>query len=151
MEKVRGMISVEFLSAQRGERPVRSNPLDLVALLALGEWAMAAQLILENPQLSEAGGGVLHLMAQRNDIKAVKWLLERNADPNARWADGDVELTPLHLAAARGHADVVRVLLAGGADVTIRDTKHGAEAIGWARYFKQPEIVKILEDHAAGH
>jgi ankyrin repeat protein len=150
MEKIRAMISAEFISAQRGGRPVRSNPLDLVALLALGEWEMAARLTRENPQLIEAGGGVLHLMAQRNDIAAVKWLFERGADPNARWADGDVEVTPLHLAAARGHADVVRLLLQTGADPTIRDSKHDGDAIGWANHFRQWKIVRILAAHLEG-
>jgi Ankyrin repeat len=59
-------------------------------------------------------------------------------------------VTPLHLAAAEGHAEVVRLLLAAGADPTIRDSKHDGDAAGWAEYGRVPpapnrqEIVEIL-------
>jgi ankyrin repeat protein len=43
-----------------------------------------------------AAHGVLHLMAKRNDVAVVRWLLEHGADPNARWAHWDAEVTPLH-------------------------------------------------------
>ena len=61
-------------------------------------------------------------------------------------------MTPLHLAAAQGHADVVRMLLAAGADPAIRDSKHDNDAIGWAEYGRVPpaanwrEIVQLLEE-----
>jgi hypothetical protein len=31
-----------------------------------------------------ASAGVLHMMGKRNDLAAVKWLLDHGADPNAR-------------------------------------------------------------------
>ena len=151
MEKIAAMAAAELIDAERGHRQAHAEPLDLLALLALGDFDRADRLLRANPTLIAPSGGVLHLMAKRNDRAAVKWLLDRDADVNGMWPHWDAEVTPLHLAAREGHADVVRMLLAGGADVTIRDTKHDAEAIGWARYFKQPEIAKILEDHAAGH
>lgn len=55
-------------------------------------------------------------MAKRNAVAGVKWLLDHDADPNARWSHWDAELTPLHLAASQGHAEVVRLLLSAGAD-----------------------------------
>jgi hypothetical protein len=51
----------------------------------------------------------------------------------------------LHLAAAQGHAEVVRALNAG-ADPEIRDTKHAADALGWAEFFKKSHIVQLLRD-----
>jgi hypothetical protein len=42
---------------------------------------------------------------------------------------------------------MVRRLLAAGADPSIRDSMHNGDAIGWAEYFRQPEIVQILKDH----
>jgi len=55
-------------------------------------------------------------------------------------------VTPLHLAIlGGGHGDVVRALLAAGADPTIRDTKHDSDALGWAEFFKHEEIVQILK------
>jgi ankyrin repeat protein len=144
MEKIRAMISAELTSAVRGNRPPRGEPMDLVALLALAEWDTAAQLLHQNAGLTEPSGGVLHLLAKRNDVAAVKWLLDHGADPNGRWAHWDAEVTPLHLAASQGHADIVRVLLAAGADPRIPDSKHDSDAIGWAGHFQRPEIVQIL-------
>jgi ankyrin repeat protein len=132
--------------------------MDVVAILALGDWETAARLTRENPNLIEKGGaaaGVLHIITKRDDVRAVKWLLDNGADPNARWGHWDAEVTPLHLAAAQGHADVVRLLLAAGADPAIRDSKHDGDAIGWAEYGRVPqsprwqEIVEILKAHAA--
>jgi hypothetical protein len=42
----------------------------------------------------------------------------------------------------------VRLLLAAGANPTIRDSKHDSDAIGWAEFFRQPEIVQVLKEHA---
>jgi ankyrin repeat protein len=84
----------------------------------------------------------------------VRWLLEQGADPNDRWSHWDAEVTPLHLAAAQGHAEMVRLLLAAGADPSIRDSKHDGDAVGWAEFGRVPpapnwqEIVQILQASA---
>lgn len=148
MERIRAMTSAELTSAVRGHRAPRGAPMDLVALLALGDWDTAARLLRESAGLIEPRGGVLHLMSKRNDTAAVKWLLAHGADPNGLWAHWDADVTPLHLAASQGHAAIVRLLLAGGADASIRDSKHDSEPIGWAEHFERPEIVRILQEHS---
>ena len=125
---------------------------DLFTALALGDWETAGRLLRENPGAAQPGGanaGVLHLMAKRGDVGAVKWLLDHGVDPNARWNHWDAELTPLHLAVLAGHADVVRLLLDAGADPHIHDSKHDSDAIGWAEFFHRQDIVQIIETHAA--
>ncbi len=152
MEAIRAMTSAELDSAARGQRQPRGGPMDLVASLALKDWETAAQLTRENPELIERGrakGGVLHLMAKRNDITAVKWLLDHGADPNALWSHWGADVTPLHLAAMQGRVEVVRLLLAAGADPRIHDSMHDSDVIGWAEFFKKPDIVRILEDYTA--
>lgn len=52
--------------------------------------------------------------AVKGDAQAVKLLLDRGADVNAKDSDGRTALTE---AAFYGHAEVVKVLLAGGADI----------------------------------
>jgi hypothetical protein len=145
MEKIRALTSSELVSAERGNRPPRIRMMDLVAAVALGDWETAAKLLSGNPTL--IGPGVLHLMAKRNNAVAVEWLLDHGADPNARWAHWEAEVTPLHLAASQGHAESVRLLLNGGADPSIRDSLHDADAIGWAEFFRRPGIVQILKAH----
>jgi hypothetical protein len=86
-------------------------------------------------------------MAQRNDIAAVTWLLARGADVNGLWSSGGADVTPLHLAASRGHKEMVNLLLAAGADTKIRDSLHEGDAAGWAEHFQQPEIVRILNEY----
>ena len=148
MEAIRTMTMAELTSAERGDRPSRAGPLDLVASLALGDRETAARLVHDNPALLRSGGA-LHLLAKRNDVPAVTWLLDHGADPNARWAHGDAEVTALHMAARSGGAEVARLLLAAGADLRIRDSQHDSDAIGWAEYFRRPEIRQLLEAHAA--
>lgn len=126
--------------------------MDLLSAVALSDWETAARLLRDDPRSIESGGasaGVLHLMAKRNHVAGVKWLLDSGADPNARWSHWDAEVTPLHLAAWQGHADTVRLLLDAGADPGIRDSKHDGDAMGWARHGGRLEVVRILEAHAA--
>ena len=146
MERIRAMVMAEMVSADRGHRPPRGTSLDLVALLSLRDLDQAVRLLRANPQLLEASGGALHILAERNDLPAVEWLLENGADVNARWSSSGAMVTPLHLAAARGHAALVRALLAAGADPTIRDSMHNSDPRGWAEYFQKPEIVQIIRE-----
>jgi ankyrin repeat protein len=117
MDAIRAMTKAEIASADRGHRPSRGGPMDLVA--------------------------------KRDDVRAVKWLLDHGADPNARWGYASAEGTALHMAVWAGCAEVVRLLLDAGADPLVRDREHDADATGWAEYFGRSEIHEILTAHAA--
>ncbi len=122
---------------------------DLFTMLALGDWAAAERILGENPGVVDPGGasfGVLHLMSKRNNVAAVKWLLEHKADPNALWTHWDAKVTPLHMATMEHHTDIVRTLLDAGADPLIRDSKFDSDAIGWAEFFRRTDIVQMLRD-----
>jgi ankyrin repeat protein len=132
------------------ETLTRHGAIDLFGALALGDEATAARLRGGN----RPSAGTLHLVAKRGDVRAVRWLLDRGADPNARWGHWDAEVTPLHLAAAQGHMEVVRLLLDAGADPSIRDSKHDGDARGWAESGRVPpapqwrEIALLLEERS---
>jgi hypothetical protein len=53
--------------------------------------------------------------------------------------------TALHHAAGEGKDDLVRLLLALGADPEVRDRRFGATPLGWARHFARPGSVTLLE------
>jgi ankyrin repeat protein len=148
MEAIRAMTAAELESAARGDRPARAGAMDLVAALALQDLDTAEHLVRANPGLIERGqakGGALHMLAKRGDVPAVQWLLDQGANPDSLWLHWEAEVTSLHLAILGGHADVVRVLLRAGADPTIRDSKFGSDATGWAEHFGRPDIVEVIK------
>ena len=145
MKRIHHLTLQELDSARRGHRPPNAGPMDLVAAAALREWDTASTLVEANRRLLDKGGA-LHLLAKRGDQVAVKWLLEHGANPDALWAHWDADVTPLHLAAGHGHADVVRLLLNADADRRICDSKHDSDPAGWAEFFEQPEIARMLKE-----
>jgi ankyrin repeat protein len=144
MKAIRAMTQAELTSADRGHRSARGGALDLVASLSLEDWDTAAELLRDNGELISTGGA-LHLLAKRGDASAVKWLLDRGADPNARWAHWDADVTPLHMAVWSGNVEVARLLLTAGADPRIRDSKHDGDAMSWAAHFGRSDIRRLLE------
>ena len=145
MESIHRMTKAELVSAERGNRPSRSGALDLIAALTLSDWDTASRLVHDNTGLLDRGGA-LHLLAKRNDPLAVKWMLDKGADPNARWSHWGADVTPLHMAALSGSADVARLLVKAGADSTIRDSQHDSDALGWAEFFGNLEIRQLLTE-----
>lgn len=125
--------------------------MDLFALLALRDVDHADALLRANPALIEPSAGALHVMAQRNDTAAVQWLLAHGAPVDGLWSSDGVLVTPLHLAAARGHASMVRLLLDAGADRTIHDSQHDSDPRGWAEFFKQAETERLLRQGETRH
>lgn len=88
----------------------------------------------------------LLVAARKGDLPAVRALLERGADVNAKTAYG---ATPLSYASDKGHAEVVGLLLERGADPNAKDTFYGATPISWAAGNKHVEIVRLLLKHGA--
>jgi len=149
IEAIRNLTAGELLSADRGRRATRAGAMDLLAAVVLGDWTVATRLVGDNPELLRSGG-VLQLATKRGDARAVQWLLGHGADPNARWAHWDSDVTALHLAALANHPEIVPLLLEAGADPAIHDTKHDSDALGWAEFFNRREMVKLLRARTAG-
>jgi ankyrin repeat protein len=93
----------------------------------------------------------LHVAATEGHLEAVRLLLARGADPNAREA-GD-NTYPLHWAAASGNVEIVRALLDAGGDVHGTGDAHELEAIGWASHDnpRRPEVLALLTGRGARH
>ena len=78
---------------------------------------------------------------RQGDLAAVTALLDKGADVNAKFRYG---ATALFKAAERGHTEIVKLLLARGADVTVKDTFYGATAMSWALDNDHTETVRAL-------
>jgi Ankyrin repeats (many copies) len=74
--------------------------------------------------------------AQNERPNAVIWLLDHGADPNACPYQG---CGALQLAAAFGALESVKLLIAAGADMDVRNDFNGDNALGWAEYVLEQE------------
>jgi ankyrin repeat protein len=91
-------------------------------------------------------------------IGIVKYLIDRGADVNRVYTDNRHEFTPLLISVINSHADIVKLLLAHGADTEIEGNPNYSNYytnsdIGTALTFaikkNQPVIVKLLLENGA--
>jgi len=81
----------------------------------------------------------IHEAAEAGNIEAVKQHLDGGAHVNAKSESG---WTPLHTAAARGHKEIVELLIVEGADVNAGDKI--ITPLHLAAFHGQPEIAELL-------
>lgn len=84
--------------------------------------------------------------ARKSDVEAVKELLAKGADPNAKTRYG---ATPLFFACDRGSLEIVKMLVERGADVNVKDTFYNSTAVRWAVSKNHVAIVKLLLEKGA--
>ncbi|MEM7223268.1 MAG: ankyrin repeat domain-containing protein [Pseudomonadota bacterium] len=84
----------------------------------------------------------LVVAAYRRQPEACALLLARGAEVNAQ----ETGFTPLHWAAAFGQESLARLLIANGADPSIKDNNFQATALGWAIHNDQAGIAKLLAE-----
>ena len=129
----------------------RGARLDVFDASALGETARLRDLLAADPALANAvasdGFTPLGLASFFGHPEAAKLLLATGAVPNFA-AQNSTRVAPLHSAVAGGNVEIVRELLARGADVHARQdvgftALHGAAAEGGE------EMIRLLLDHGA--
>jgi ankyrin repeat protein len=91
-------------------------------------------------------GTALHWTVARKQVDAARWLIDHGADINRRSGFGGVRgVTPLHVACAwSGSPECARLLMAGGADITIVDPENGGTPLGWAAHFGNTALHEEL-------
>lgn len=80
-----------------------------------------------------------------NHTDAAQLLLDKGAEINTVPGGFDFAGTGLHYAALNGHRAMVEFLLDHGADKSVKDTKVGSTAAGWAEYGQHPELLDLLQ------
>lgn len=133
-----------------GASPALSEIDRFVAACSRGDRTAASALLANRPDLrSELGAehhAVLRAAAERNDVKALEAMLECGFDPNV--PDDEIGKTALHCAAMEGWPDAVRVLLAHGASVSVRDREFHGQPLIWAAEGSR-HVHGAGRDHAA--
>lgn len=118
-------------------RVYRTGVVVLVVLPTLCALSLGHYMFLDEPLLSAAMEG---------DVSRVRCLLRLTANPNAEFESG---FTPLREAAAAGHTEVVRLLLAHGARVDVENHWTGGTPLRAALANGHADIVKLLEKAGA--
>ncbi|MCK4753354.1 MAG: ankyrin repeat domain-containing protein [Planctomycetes bacterium] len=86
-------------------------------------------------------GPEIHLAAMQGDIETVRSILSEK--PKLFTQTDKYGNSPLHLAAYKGHAEVVQFLILQGTDVNVRNN-FGGTALLVGSYADETEVVKIL-------
>lgn len=103
--------------------------------------ALVAVLSLPTLLVAAAGPEDLWAAARKGDAAAVKALLGKGVDVNAKTEYG---ATALSFAADKGHVEIVKLLIAHKADVNVKDTFYKATPLTWALGKNHVEIIKLL-------
>ena len=101
-----------------------------------------SRIKIENQvEYSAFGKSPLHLAISKGDVEAVKKFIMYGTNINKMVNN----MTPLMVAARFNHCEIVRILLANGADASI-ENGHGFTALKYAEYGKATDAVVILKN-----
>jgi ankyrin repeat protein len=126
--------------------------LDLLAAVTLGRYELAARMLEDDPtRIGPDGRDIisLHVLVAKRNRNAVRWLVDRGADVNAKRVLWNYNQAALHVTAELGAIELTRMLFDAGADPGIRNDKYEATALGWAEYCGHPQIAELLRERGA--
>jgi ankyrin repeat protein len=121
----------------------------LVAACSRGDRSAVDAMLAQLPGLRNEIGpehyAAFYSAAERNDLAALEAMLACGFDPNR--GDESIGKTALHVAAMEGWPEAVRLLLAHGGSVTVRDREFSAQPLIWAAEGSRGS--RADRDHAA--
>ncbi|GMT49208.1 MAG: hypothetical protein IEMM0008_0747 [bacterium] len=91
--------------------------------------------------VKEAQTDKLHDAVEDGNVEGVKQAILKEADVNGK--AGFADETPLHIAVKEGRFEIIKILIANGAFVNVRDA-FGLTPLYVAAYYGRPKAAKIL-------
>ena len=113
----------------------------LALSLALAATGAQTQAPPTTPQPPSPIAEELWAAARAGDASRVTAALDKGADVNAKTRYGATALT---YAADKGHVDIVKLLIARGADINAQDTFYQMRAVDMAMMNNHPAVVTLL-------
>ena len=148
-----GDTAMAALLRELGAPPTGLDPLGrLVGALLAADTATVDELLTEDATLVDQARAARPALtvwaAGRGRPDAVALLLDHGFDIDALGrsdipSDQPWE-TPLHAAVGNGDRPMIELLLARGADPTVRDRRFDATAADWANHFGQDELAALV-------
>jgi hypothetical protein len=115
---------------------------DLAAAAGLGRIDALREHLRQGPSDPQKVRRAVYNACSAGRTDSMQILLDHGLDVNLRLSSGD---TGLHHAAWGGHGALVELLLARGADPTIRDSRFEATAAQWARHNGKTDVADLLQ------
>lgn len=115
-----------------------------VALVAFANVSMASNstsFVKPQVEIVNSFSTPLNVAVGKGDLEFVRKLIEYGANVNEMSED----LSPLMIAARYNRVDIMRVLLANGADASVKNEK-GFTALKYAQLSNATEAIAILKD-----
>lgn len=134
--------AAQYLAGQHANFGARNAYGDTAIMMASlkGHLEVVRLLRSRGAEINQPGWTALHYCAWEGRTEVCSYLIEQGAEVNAR-APNDA--SPLMMAAAQGHADAVKLLLAHAADPALRNDA-GATALSLALKARKEEIARLL-------
>ncbi len=142
----------------------RATALDRDAAFAAacvaGQREEALARLKEDPRLIERLGPhgrirLVHRAVEANRVEGVRLMAELgfvlSGTTTHDGVGATLEATPLHNAAWAGSLEMVKLLVALGADPNVREGRYNATPLGWAEYNGQAEVAEYLATVTAEH
>ena len=98
-----------------------------------------------NPKANKA----LLNAVKKGEIEAAKQAIADGADVNGEGEYGmtPMEGTPLHLAVSQDRHEIIKLIIAKGANVNVKDMFFTLTPLDWAVKLEKTETIKLLQKH----
>ncbi len=138
----KGAVAVRLKPEDWAYIQIKTSAVDVEQIIKIFKQMQGGSNLNIVAAMQRAHPAMLHDAAGENDLEAVRRMLALGFDVNAM-----TTRTPLHEAALHGHMEMAKLLIAHGADTTVRDPNFHAPPIGWAEYNGKDEMVEFLKAH----